>query len=127
MLKVDTVSRTLNASECIARGCAMMAATLNSSFRVRDYALEECHAYPIKVGWLVGARLGDAGGAGGTLSKMFPEKQCATLFAGSGKYPVTKSLRLERTEEVELTLFYDPVPSGFPPILRKPLILSPSK
>jgi heat shock 70kDa protein 4 len=30
-------SRTLNASECVARGCALQCAMLSPTFRVRDY------------------------------------------------------------------------------------------
>lgn len=46
------VSRTLNASESIARGCAMMAAMRSPNFRVTEYKIDDANYYPIKVGWL---------------------------------------------------------------------------
>lgn len=55
--KVDTVSKTLNGSECIARGCALMAAMRSPSFRVTEYTIEDCNIYPIRVGWLFNTTL----------------------------------------------------------------------
>lgn len=43
VFKVEQVSRTLNASECIARGCAMMAAVLSPLFKVAEYQIEEAN------------------------------------------------------------------------------------
>jgi len=57
VLKVEGVSRTLNASESIARGCAMMAAMRSPNFRVTEYKIEDSNFYPIKVGWLYGNTL----------------------------------------------------------------------
>jgi heat shock protein 4 len=57
VLKVESVSKTLNASECIARGCAMMAAMRSPSFRVTEYIIEDANFYPIRVGWLFNSTL----------------------------------------------------------------------
>ena len=46
------VSRTLNMSECIARGCAMQAAMISPLFKVASYEVEEANYYPIKCSWL---------------------------------------------------------------------------
>ena len=43
--------RTLNASECIARGCALMSAILSPLFKVADYGIEEYNLYPIRVNY----------------------------------------------------------------------------
>ena len=43
--------RTLNASECVARGCALMAAIMSPLFKVADYAIEEYNLYPIRCNW----------------------------------------------------------------------------
>lgn len=56
-LGLDQVSKTLNASESIARGCAMMAAMKNPSFKVTEYSIEDINYYPIKVGWLYNSTL----------------------------------------------------------------------
>jgi heat shock protein 4 len=53
VFKVESVSKTLNASESIARGCAMMAAMRSPSFKVTEYTIEETNSYCIRVGWLV--------------------------------------------------------------------------
>lgn len=44
-------SRTLNSSESIARGCALMAAIKSPLFRVPDYVLNERAYYGIKFYW----------------------------------------------------------------------------
>ena len=44
-------SRTLNSSESVARGCALMAAIKSPLFRVPDYALNEKAYYGIKFYW----------------------------------------------------------------------------
>lgn len=43
--------RTLDASACIARGCAMQAAMKSPLFRVAHYDLEESNYYPIRATW----------------------------------------------------------------------------
>ncbi|GAA0174948.1 Hsp70 family chaperone [Lithospermum erythrorhizon] len=40
-------SRTINASECVARGCALQCAMLSPIFRVRDYEVEDSFPYSI--------------------------------------------------------------------------------
>lgn len=49
--KVDQVMRTMNASECIARGCALMSAMLSPLFKVAPYAVEEYNLYPVRVNY----------------------------------------------------------------------------
>ena len=44
-------SRTLNSSESVARGCALMAAIKSPLFRVADYALNERVYYGVKFYW----------------------------------------------------------------------------
>ncbi|KAL3627510.1 hypothetical protein CASFOL_028873 [Castilleja foliolosa] len=39
--------RTLNASECVARGCAVQCAMLSPIFRVREYEVQDCFPYSI--------------------------------------------------------------------------------
>ncbi|XP_076923028.1 heat shock 70 kDa protein 16-like [Bidens hawaiensis] len=40
-------SRTLNASECVARGCALMCAMMSPSLQVREYKVEDSFPYSI--------------------------------------------------------------------------------
>lgn len=48
---VTQVCRTLNASECIARGCALMSAMMSPLFRVADYGVEEYNFYGVRAHW----------------------------------------------------------------------------
>lgn len=43
-----TPLRTLNSSECVARGCAMMAAIISPLFQVTEYTIDEINYYPIR-------------------------------------------------------------------------------
>ena len=44
-------SRTLNASECVARGCALQGAMLSPLFRVREFEVQDSFPFPINVTW----------------------------------------------------------------------------
>ncbi|KAJ7299180.1 hypothetical protein O6H91_Y285900 [Diphasiastrum complanatum] len=43
--------RTLNASECIARGCALQCAMLSPTFRVREFEVQDAFPFPIGLSW----------------------------------------------------------------------------
>jgi len=43
--------KTLNASECIARGCAMMAAMISPLYRVSEFNIVDSNLYPIRINW----------------------------------------------------------------------------
>ncbi|CAD8045519.1 unnamed protein product [Paramecium sonneborni] len=118
IFKVEQVSRTLNASESISRGCAMMAAMKSPNFKVTEYKIEDCNYYPIRVGWLYGQQLTQQDQSQG-LVRCFPEKQCKVLFDQNNAIPSVKSFSLLKTEPIEITLFYDPVPEGFQAILQQ--------
>ena len=42
---------TMNSDESVARGCTLMCAMLSPTFRVREFKIEDCQAYPITVSW----------------------------------------------------------------------------
>jgi heat shock protein 4 len=46
-----TCSRTLNASECVARGCALQGAMLSPQFKVRDFEVVDSFPYPVAFCW----------------------------------------------------------------------------
>mmetsp|Transcript_9216 Transcript_9216/g.22146 ORF Transcript_9216/g.22146 Transcript_9216/m.22146 type:complete len:865 (+) Transcript_9216:68-2662(+) len=48
----ETLSRTLNADEAVARGCALQAAILSPSYKVRDFVVEDRIAHGIQVGYV---------------------------------------------------------------------------
>uniref|UniRef100_A0A0C9S4G3 TSA: Wollemia nobilis Ref_Wollemi_Transcript_13942_3262 transcribed RNA sequence n=1 Tax=Wollemia nobilis TaxID=56998 RepID=A0A0C9S4G3_9CONI len=43
--------RTMNASECVARGCALQCAILSPTFKVRDFKVQECFPFSISLSW----------------------------------------------------------------------------
>ncbi|KAJ7567080.1 hypothetical protein O6H91_02G131600 [Diphasiastrum complanatum] len=43
--------RTLNASECIARGCTLQCAMLSPTFRVREFEVQDAFPFPIALAW----------------------------------------------------------------------------
>ncbi|CAL6321912.1 unnamed protein product [Bathycoccus prasinos] len=45
------ISRTLNASESVARGCALQGAMLSPLFRVREFDVIDAFAFPVKMSW----------------------------------------------------------------------------
>lgn len=47
----QTVSRTMNSSECIARGCALSAAMLSPQFVVKNFDVLDVQPYPITFSW----------------------------------------------------------------------------
>ncbi|CAD8077171.1 unnamed protein product [Paramecium sonneborni] len=118
IFKIEQVSRTLNASESISRGCAMMAAMRSPNFRVTEYKIDDCNYYPIKVGWLYEQKLNSLDQSKGLLN-CFPERQCKILYDQNNPIPSIKSFALMKTQPIEITLFYDPVPQGFDPILKQ--------
>ena len=45
-------SRTLNASECVARGCALQGAMLSPQFKVRDFEVVDSFPFPVSFSWV---------------------------------------------------------------------------
>ena len=46
-----TPMTTMNADECVARGCTLMCAMLSPTFKVKEFKIEDCQPYPITVSW----------------------------------------------------------------------------
>lgn len=114
------LSRTLNMSECIARGCAMQAAIISPLFKVASYDVEEANYYPIKCSWhfFDPAKLTNKQAMEiEDTERNQPEKQTATLFDKGCSIPNVKSLTFNRDDAIKFTLFYDPVPAGTDEIL----------
>lgn len=44
-------SRTMNASECIARGCTLQCAMLSPTFRVREFEVQDAFPFSISLAW----------------------------------------------------------------------------
>ncbi|KAG1365334.1 putative Heat shock 70 kDa protein 16 [Cocos nucifera] len=83
--------RTLNASECIARGCALQCAMLSPVFRVKEYEVQD--SFPFSIGFA-----SDEGPVS-TLSSNI-------LFRKGQPFPSVKMLTFHRTNTFTLEAFY---------------------
>lgn len=82
--------RALNSEECIAKGCALAAAIISPTIKVRDFAVIDSFVYPVNLSWAthaaaVDADAMDAGAAGAAAEK----KGDGDIFKQYGPLPVT--------------------------------------
>ena len=73
-------SRTLNSTDCIARGCALQAAMLSPNFQVANFEVEEYNVQPISISYKFK----------GTEKVVTKE-----LFKVASSFPSTKSVTFE--------------------------------
>ncbi|XWS27845.1 hypothetical protein CRYUN_Cryun25bG0014800 [Craigia yunnanensis] len=95
-------SRTVNASECVARGCALQCAMLSPVFRVRDYEVQDCIPFSI--------------GFSSDETPIFQGSN-GVLFPRGQPIPSVKVLQLQRSSLFHLEAFYanqNELPSGVP-------------
>lgn len=95
--------RTINASECVARGCALQCAMLSPIFRVREYEVQD--SFPFSIGF------SSDEGPISTLSN-------GMLFPKGHPLPSDKILTLHRSNTFHMEAFYaDPneLPPGVSP------------
>ncbi|KNA11575.1 hypothetical protein SOVF_133880 [Spinacia oleracea] len=57
--------RTMNASECVAKGCALQCAILSPTFKVKEFQVNESFPFPISLSWKGVAADGQNGAAEG--------------------------------------------------------------
>lgn len=83
------VSRTLNAKECIARGCALQCAMLSPVFRVKEFEITNCQPYGISFSW-----------------EKEGQNTVTSVFERNSLYPATKMLSFFRSEGFSITAIY---------------------
>ncbi|KAK9827583.1 hypothetical protein WJX81_000587 [Elliptochloris bilobata] len=92
-------SRTLNATECVSRGCALNCAMLSPIFRVRDFEVIDAFPFGIQFTW-----------------EKDGEPTTTVLFERNGPIPSAKMLTFFRNQQFTLTAAYtedSPLPEGF--------------
>jgi heat shock protein 4 len=94
---VAGVQRTLNASESVARGCALMAAMMSPLFRVAEYQVDEYNLYPIRASWQFESEMEIENDT----------KNTGILFAEGCSIPSFKSISFPKAGNFILSLFYD--------------------
>ena len=102
-------SRTLNSSESVARGCALMAAIKSPLFRVPDYILNERVYYGVKFFW----NFVEGNKFLGLDSSLYPEKQGKYIYDTGAKVPTSKTIKFTRKEALEILIEYEPAVNGF--------------
>ncbi|KAG6482379.1 hypothetical protein ZIOFF_059010 [Zingiber officinale] len=79
--------RTMNASECVARGCALQCAILSPTFKVREFQIHESFPFSIAFSWK-GSALDSQNGA--------ENQQTTVVFPKGNLLPSVKSLTFYR-------------------------------
>lgn len=93
-------SRTMNASECIARGCALQCAMLSPTFRVRDFEVQDAYPFNICLAWKGAAPVSDEGG-------IYAEASCNSIvFPKGNAVPSTKMLTFYRSGTFHIDALY---------------------
>ena len=89
-----SASRTLNAKECVCRGCALQAAMLSPLFRVRDFDVADAAPYPVALTW---RKPGSA-----------PEEPpvVQTVFERNSPFPSAKIVTFNRAEPFSVEAVY---------------------
>jgi heat shock protein 4 len=102
--------RTLNASECVARGCAIQSVLLNPLYKGAPYIVEDSNYHPIACSWTFKHEVGKLNHH---QYKNDPSKQFALLFPKGSPVPCAKGLTFHRDADIDVKLFYaDPAPPG---------------
>ena len=127
------LSRTLNADECVARGCALQAAILSPMFKVREFGVVDYTPHPISVSWVSSGAaptaMTDEHQTGDADMEVAGQSKSVIVFARKSPMNVTKVLTFYRNGPFEITAEYadpDMLPVGTNPLLGKYHIDVPS-
>jgi len=99
-------SRTLNAEEAVAKGCALRCAILSPSFKVRDYEIVEFNLYEVKA----------------KINQKDKEEIIQELFKKNCIVPASKEKKLKEKKPFVVEVGYDEnagIPTGEEPVIGK--------
>ena len=112
------LSRTLNADECVARGCALMAAILSPLFKVRDFVVNDFLQHSVDIVYTSNAVAGPVEADEGEAEAAETQPQTAaglkriTVFpALKSKLNTTKVMSFLRRESLELQAEIPEIPN----------------
>ncbi|KAK9677123.1 hypothetical protein RND81_11G123000 [Saponaria officinalis] len=91
--------RTMNASECVAKGCALECAILSPTFRVKDFQVNESFPFSISMSWKNPA----AGAHNGAT------EQSTVVIPKGTTIPCLKAVTIMRTGTLAVDLHYTEV------------------
>ncbi|GJP56806.1 hypothetical protein CLOM_g15853 [Closterium sp. NIES-68] len=99
--------RTMNASECVARGCALQCAMLSPAFKVREFEVHDTYPFAIALSWkqasAAGAASAEGAEGGGEEAAAQPNQ---VVFCKNNPLPSSKLLTFYRTEAFTIDAFY---------------------
>ncbi|KAF6140997.1 hypothetical protein GIB67_006626 [Kingdonia uniflora] len=90
--------RTLNASECVARGCALQCAILSPTFKVREFHVNESFPFPIALSW--------KGSAPESHNGAVDHQQSTVVFPKGNPLPSVKALTFYRSGTFTVDVIY---------------------
>ncbi|XP_043723280.1 heat shock 70 kDa protein 15-like isoform X2 [Telopea speciosissima] len=90
--------RTMNASECVARGCALQCAILSPTFKVREFQVNENFPSPIALSWKGSAPDSQIGSAN--------HQQSTIVFPKGNPLPSVKALTFYRSGTFTIDVHY---------------------
>ncbi|GLU22182.1 hypothetical protein SLE2022_382750 [Rubroshorea leprosula] len=88
--------RTMNASECVARGSALQCAILSPTFKVREFQVNESFPFSISLSWKGSAPDGQNGGA----------EQQQLVFPKGNPIPSIKAVTFHKTSTFTIDVQY---------------------
>ncbi|KAM0017462.1 putative Heat shock protein 70 family [Helianthus debilis subsp. tardiflorus] len=90
--------RTMNASECVAKGCALECAILSPTFKVREFQVQESFPFSIALTW--------KGSAQDSQNGNVENQQSTIVFPKGNQIPSVKALTFYRTGTFSVDLQY---------------------
>ncbi|XP_073140139.1 heat shock 70 kDa protein 14-like isoform X1 [Henckelia pumila] len=93
--------RTMNASECVAKGCALQCAILSPTFKVREFQVNESFPYTISLSWKSTASDVQNGAA--------DNQQSTIVFPKGNPIPSMKALTFYRSGTFTVDMQYTDV------------------
>jgi heat shock 70kDa protein 4 len=110
VLKVPTLSTTMNADEAVARGAALQSAILSPRFKVLPYEIQESQPFPIKLTWEEDNATTEENGATNSV----------VMFDRGLNFPIVRRVTLKRSGNFEVLCSYDSTSTnfGFPTNVR---------
>uniref|UniRef100_A0A1D1XWP1 Heat shock protein 14 n=1 Tax=Anthurium amnicola TaxID=1678845 RepID=A0A1D1XWP1_9ARAE len=100
--------RTMNASECVARGCALQCAILSPTFKVREFQVHESFPFPIALSW--------KGTASDAEHGMTENQHMSVVFPKGNPFPSVKALTFYRSSTFSIDVLYPDVSDLHAPV-----------
>ncbi|KAA8541820.1 hypothetical protein F0562_022972 [Nyssa sinensis] len=89
--------RTMNASECVAKGCALQCAILSPTFKVREFQVNESFPFPIALSWK---------GSAPDIQNGVADNQHTIVFPKGNPIPSVKALTFYRSGTFTIDVQY---------------------